>query len=164
MKISLIPLTLFAVAISSLVACKKTNQNNNDSILVPCSLKTKNIDSVGSLISGVYNWAYSTITARGVESYNETPQTINQNRKYIFDKNGTVYYFVNNKQEASYKYEVDYEFKVTNYPLDSSTVIIFSDKQTDYLVDFYRIKICNDSAILTNPYNSISKVEFYKRN
>jgi hypothetical protein len=157
-------LALFVLTIPSLFACKKDNQKGHDSIVVPCNLKTENIDSVRLLIPAVYNWAYSTIIARGVESYNETPRTVHQSRKYIFDKNGTVSYYVNSKQEALYKYEVDYEFKITNYPSDSSTVIIFSDKQTGYRVGFYRVKICNDSAVLTNPFNSVTSIDLFKRN
>jgi hypothetical protein len=43
-------------------------------------------------------------------------------------------------------------------------VVIFKDKQTGSLLDFYRVKICNDSAVLFNPYNSISRIKYYKRN
>jgi hypothetical protein len=157
-------LSLFFLIISPLFACKKGNQKMNDSIMIACDKKTKNIDSVRSLIPGEYNWAYSTIRSRGVESYIETPQTVNESRKYIFDKEGNVNYYINNKAEAAYDYEIDYEFKITNYLSDSSTVIILNDKQTNYLVEFYRIRICNDSTILTNPYNSISRVDYYKRN
>jgi hypothetical protein len=148
----------------SLLACKKEKQKITDSITVPCDKKTKNIDSVRTLISGVYNWKYSTVIARGVDSYVETPQTTGQTQKYVFDKNSIASYYVNNRLTAEYNYVVDYEFKITNYPSDSSTIVIFKDKQTGYLLDFYRVKICNDSAVLFNPYSSISRTNYYERN
>lgn len=164
MRSSLRFIFFFAIMLLSLLACKKEKQKITDPITVPCDKKTKNIDSVRKLISGVYNWKYSTVIARGVDSYVETPQTIGQTQKYIFDKENSATYYLNDRLNAEYNYEVDYEFKVTNYLSDSSTLVIFKDKQTGSLLAFYRIKICNDSAVLFNPYNSISRVDFYKRN
>jgi hypothetical protein len=148
----------------SLTSCKKNSQKDKDTVVVYCVKKTNNIDSVRGLIQGIYNWKYSKVTARGVDSYIETPQTIGQTQKYVIDKNNSASYYVNNILNAEYNYEVDYEFKITNYPSDSSTVVIFKDKQTGSLLDFYRVKICNDSAVLFNPYNSISRIKYYKRN
>lgn len=148
----------------SLLSCKKNSQKNNDPIVVYCNKKTKNIDSVRILIQGFYNWKYSTVISRGVESYIETPQTIGQTQKYIFCKNSSASYYVNNKLNAEYNYEIDYEFKITNYLSDSSTIVILKDKKTGYVIDFYRVEICNDSAVLYNPYNSISRINYFERN
>lgn len=76
------------------------------------------------------------VNAMAVPTYKETPETTNENREYVFYKNGSVGYYINKKLQASYNYEIDYEFRVTNYPSDSSTVIIFRNVQNNFWLIF----------------------------
>ena len=100
----------------------------------------------------------------GNPSFTETPTTTGVNYKYVFNKNATVDYFENNTLKSSDNYVIDYEFKVTTYPLDSATIVIIKDKQTGQRKDFFRPWLCNDSARFYNPYNSIDIQRYFKRN
>lgn len=140
------------------VACKK------DSIFyVDCSHKTNDINKVKEMIAGTYTWTH---TCRYYFTFQDTltPQNQGRTEKYIFNKNGAVIFIENNQTQWIKNYEVDYEFKVTQYQLDSATIIIIKDSQTGQRTQFFRPYLCNDSARFFNPYSSITIVNFYKRN
>ena len=79
------------------------------------------------MIAGTYNW---TKTYRYYFTFQDTltPQNQGRTEQYSFDKNGTVSFFANHQIQWTNNYEVDYEYKVTSYPLDSATIIIIKDK------------------------------------
>lgn len=140
-------------------ACKKEKLPN-----VPCSDKSNSIETVKKLLPGSYSWTYSIITYLGNNSSIETPSSTGTNYKYVFDKNGTVYYYENAVLKSTDAFTIDYEFKVTTYSSDSATIIIISDKQSGQRKDFFRPYLCNDSALFYNPYNSIDSKRYFKRN
>lgn len=118
---------------------------------------------VKGLIAGTYDW---TKTYRIYSTFKDTltPQNQGTTEQYRFEKNGTVSFWTNNLIQWTNNYEVDYEFKVSTYPLDSATIVIIKDKQTGQRTQFFRAFLCNDSAYFYNPYSSITIVNFYKRN
>ena len=140
-------------------SCKKETIPN-----INCATKTNDIENVRQLLSGTYNWAYTTVRMRGNPTFTETPNTMSLNYKYIFNKNGTVDYYENNALKSTDNYVIDYEFKVTTYPSDSATIVIIKDKQTGQRKEFFRPWLCNDSARFYNPYNSIDSQRYFKRN
>ncbi|MBS1919113.1 MAG: hypothetical protein JST17_02560 [Bacteroidetes bacterium] len=140
------------------VACKKDFIPN-----VSCSEKSNSIKIAMKLLPGSYSWAYTKVTNQS-GSYLETPTSTGLNYKYIFQKNGTVNYYEGDTLKSSDNYEIDYEFKVTTYPSDSSTIVIISDKQNGQRKDFFRPYLCNDSALFYNPYNSVDFKRYFKRN
>ncbi|HEY8657971.1 MAG TPA: hypothetical protein VIL78_02980 [Hanamia sp.] len=140
------------------VACKKDITPN-----VSCSEKSNSIEIVRNLLPGSYSWAYTIVTYQGGGSI-ETPSSTGLNYKYVFDKNGTVYYYENDMLKSTDVYNIDYEFKVTTYPSDSATIVIISNKQNGQRKDFFRPYLCNDSALFYNPYNSIDNKRYFKRN
>ncbi len=77
--------------------------------------------------------------------------------------NGTVSFVENNQNQWTRNYEIDYEFKVTQYQLDSATVVIIKDPETGQRTQFFRPFMCSDTAYFYNPYSSILTVNFYKR-
>jgi len=131
---------------------------------INCSAKINDIENVRLLISGTYNWAYTTVRMMGNPTFTETPTTTGLNYKYIFNENGTVDYYENNALKSTNNYVIDFEFKITSFPSDSATIIIIKDKQTGQRKDFFRPWLCNDSARFYNPYNSIDKQRYFKRN
>ena len=140
-------------------SCKKEIIPN-----INCSVKINDIENVRLLISGTYNWAYTTIRMMGNPTFTETPTTTGLNCKYIFNKNGTVDYYENNVLKSTNNYIIDFEFKVTSFPSDSATIIIIKDKQTGQRKEFFQPWLCNDSARFYNPYNSIDRQRNFKRN
>ncbi len=56
----------------------------------------------------------------------ETPPGTGVKYKYVFKSNGQVEYYENDTLKWNNKYIIDYEVKVTTYPLDSATIIIIN--------------------------------------
>ncbi len=141
-----------------IIACKKDSISYTD-----CSNKTNDITKVKAMITGTYTW---TQTYRFYFTFQDTltPQNQGITQKYVFNKNGTVNFFENNQSQWTRSYEIDYEFKVTQYQPDSATVIIIKDPQTGQRTQLFRPYLCNDSARFFNPYSSITVVNYYKRN
>jgi len=131
---------------------------------INCSVKTNEIENVRQLLPGSYEWAYTIVWMRGSSPYNETPATTGLHYKYVFKTSGIVDYFENGILKSSDNYVIDYEFKVTTYPLDSATIVIINDKQTGLRKEFFRPWLCNDGARFYNPYNSIDYQRYFKRN
>lgn len=152
-------LFLFLFLTDVLFSCKKDNL-----LSVDCSAKTNDIGKVNKLLSGTYEWAYTTVRMMGNPTYIETPSTTGLNYKYVFNRNGTVAYYENNTLKATDQYFIDYEFKVTSFPSDSATIVIIKDKQTGQRKEFFRPWLCSDSARFYNPYNSIDRQRYFKRN
>ncbi|MCC6289920.1 MAG: hypothetical protein IT249_18740 [Chitinophagaceae bacterium] len=140
------------------VACKKERNDNS------CSEKTNSIDIVKRILPASYSWDYSIVTYPGSNSFIETPASTGMNYKYVFNKNGTVSYYENQVLKTIDTYNIDYEFKISTYPADSSTVVSIIDKQTGQRKEFFRPYLCNDSALFYNPYNSIDTKRYFKRN
>ena len=146
------------ILLLNLSACEKDNFSYSD-----CSHKTNDISNVKAMIAGTYNWTH---TYRYYFTFQDTltPENQGKSEKYVFNKNGTVSFFENNQTQWTRNYEIDYEFKVTQYQLDSATIVIIKDPQTGQRTQFFRPYLCNDSARFFNPYSSVTVVNFYKRN
>jgi hypothetical protein len=142
----------------SFSACKKGNVFYAD-----CSNKTNGINKVKAMITGTYTWTH---TYRYYFTFQDTltPQNEQRTEKYVFNKNGKVSFIKNNQTQWTRNYEIDYEFKVTQYLPDSATIVIIKDPQTGQRTQFFRPYLCNDSARFFNPYSSVTIVNFYKRN
>lgn len=154
-------MTKYLIAIfllSVFAACKKDSFSYAD-----CSLKTNDISNVKALITGTYTWTH---TFRYNYTFQDTltPQNQGRSEKYVFNKNGTVSFVENNQILWTRNFEIDYEFKVTQYQPDSATIVIIKDPQTGQRTQFFRPFLCNDTAYFYNPYSSILTVNFYKRN
>ena len=132
--------------------------------VIDCFAKTNDIIKVRKLMPGSYKWTYSIVNIMGSPTSIETPTSSGLNYKYIFYKDGTVDYYENDTLKTNDNYIVDYELKVTTYPLDSATVIIIKDKNTGQRKNFFRPWLCNDSARFYNPYNSIDVQRNFSRN
>lgn len=140
------------------IACKKDTIPD-----VSCSEKSNSIDIVKKLLPASYSWAYTKIRYQ-IGGETQTPASTGLNYKYTFDKNGIVHYYENDTLKSIGKYVIDYEFKVTTYLSDSATIVIINDSQTGQRKDFFRLYLCNDSALFYNPYSSIDFRRYFKRN
>lgn len=149
------PLLIFSLIF---ITCKKENTPN-----VSCSEKSNSIEISRDLLSGSYSWAYTIVSYQGGSSI-ETPSSTGLNYKYVFEKNGIVYYYENDILKSTDVYKIDYEFKVTTYYSDSATIVIISDRQNGQRKEFFRPYLCNDRALFYNPYNSVDYKRYFKRN
>lgn len=140
------------------IACSKDEMPN-----ISCSQKTNAIEDVKSLIAGTYTWAY-TIETNQEGSSILTPATTGLHYKYVFTRSGNVYYYENDTLKSNDAYTIDYEFKATAFPSDSSTIVLIKDKQSGLPKDFFRPYLCSDSSLFYNPYRSIDYRRYFKRN
>ncbi len=146
---------LFIILI--VVSCSK-----DDLPKIDCAAKTNRIEDIKKLMVGSYDWTYTKVNYQSGSAI-ETPLSTGLRYKYVFKANGQVDYFQNDTLQWSDDYLIDYEFKVTTYAPDSSTVIIINDKQTGQREEFFRPYLCNDSAKFYNPYNSVDFQRYFKR-
>ena len=153
------PVFLLFMLVTFTFSCKKETIPN-----INCSSKTNSIENAKLLLAGTYTWAYTIVRMMGTPTFTETPSTTGLNYKYFFNKNGTVDFYEGNVLKSTDNYFIDYEFKVTTYPSDSATIVIIIDKQTGLRKEFFRPWLCNDSARFYNPYNSIDRQRYFKRN
>ena len=139
-------------------ACTKDNFSHAD-----CSKKTNEITKVKAMIAGTYTWTH---TYRYYFTFQDTltPQNQGRTEEYVFNSNGTVSFIENNQEQWTRNYDIDYEFKVTQYQPDSATIVIIKDPQTGQRTQFFRPHLCNDSARFYNPYFFMTIFNFYKRN
>lgn len=140
-----------------LSSCKKDNIFN-----ISCDNKLNSMDVIKEYLPGTYEWSYSRISYQ-VGGSIENPTSTGLHYKYNFLKNGRVNYYENNILKSTDNYLIDYEFRVTTYPSDSSTIIIINDTQTGQRKSFFRPYLCNDSALFYNPYSSINLKRYFKR-
>jgi len=153
------PIFLLLVLVAVMHSCKKETLP-----AINCSTKTNDIVNARLLISGTYTWAYTIVRMRGNPVFTESPATTGQSFRYVFNKNGTVDYYESNALKSSDYYVIDYEYTITGFPSDSATIVIIKDKQTGQRKEFFRPWLCNDSAQFYNPYNSIDRQLYFKRN
>ncbi len=128
-----------------------------------CIRKTNNLDTVKQMIVGTYDWAFTHYQAWRQPAEIWTPTNRYLTYRYIFRPNNEVEYYENRRHIWTNNYTVDYEFTVTNYPLDSATNTIITDKITGQRMQYFRAYICNDSAKFYNPYSSVDLVRYFRR-
>jgi hypothetical protein len=161
-------LFLFISILIGLSACKKDSYETNlpTAIKYPamsCLRKTNQIDTVKTMIVGTYDWAYTFHRLWRQEAQIWTPQNQGLTYRYVFKPNAEVEYYENQKLQWTNNYIVDYEFKVSTFPLDSAATVIINDKISGQRMEYFRAYICNDSTIFYNPYSSIDVVRHFGR-
>ncbi|HYH16246.1 MAG TPA: hypothetical protein VD794_13550 [Flavisolibacter sp.] len=136
------------LASSLFFACKK--EKEKDPITISCNKRTNKLEEVKQLIAGRYEWAYTNERGR-VREATHTPASTGSTHRYVFDKGGTVKYYENDQLIWERSYEVDYDLRITSYPLDSNAVVIIRDKATQVRQDYFWAYLCNDSALFYHP-------------
>ena len=161
-------LSFLILILISLASCRKEGNETKlpTAIKYPsmsCLRKTNQIDTVKAMIVGTYDWAYTSYRPYRQEAQIWTPQNQGLTYRYVFKPNAEVDYYENNRLQWTNNYTVDYEFKVSTYQLDSATMVIIYDKTSGQRVQYFRAYLCNDSAILYNPYSSVDIVRYFGR-
>lgn len=138
MKLYLIILILL---ISS---CKKDDISYN----VPCSTPTNDIIISRQLLLG--NWIWVSELYREQLSGQlvlKTPQTEGYTKQLtVYDS--LLEFFKNNSFEQKYLYDFVIEKSITNYPDDTTNVLVFKDFTTGQRSNYVHYKICNDTLTL----------------
>ncbi len=150
----------FIILIFLLGACKKDNINYN----IPCSKPTNDITISKCIIIGNWTWVSELYRDRLLGQYIlRTPQTEGFTRQLIAG-NATLEYFKNNAFEQKYRYELVIEKSITNYPDDSTNVLVFKDHTTGQRSNYVHYKICNDTLTLNFQIRSdIAGIEKWKK-
>ncbi len=128
-------------------SCKK-EESPPVSYNIPCSQPIQ--DSIISkfLFQGNWKWIseYYTVPFTG-NVIIKTPATEGYSRNMTIDA-AVIEFFKNDTLEAKFKYNIEKELTVTNYPDDSAYVLVFYDYMTNISTNYVHFKICNDSLRL----------------
>ena len=127
-----------------LSACKKHTLQYN----ISCNNPTNNIDISYQLIRGNWTWVseYYVQPFTGNIFY-RTPISEGYT-KQILASNSTFEYLKNGRFEQRYHYEFVIEKTLTNYPDDTTNVLVFKNFETGQSTNYVHYKICNDTLTL----------------
>lgn len=124
--------------------CKKEDLNYN----IPCNKPTNDIAISKKLIVGKWTWVSELYWGRLTGQYIlKTPQTEGYTRQLTVS-NSTLVYFKNNILAEKYRYDLVDEKSVTNYPSDSTNVLVFKDYSTGLRTNYVHYLVCNDTLTL----------------
>lgn len=135
----------FIIFIFLFSACKKEDTVHYD---IPCTNPSNNIDVSNALIIGNWTWVseYYVQPFTG-NVFLRTPQSEGYT-KQLRVANSILEYFKNNTFNQKYRYEFVNENSITNFPDDSTNVLVFKDYLTEQRTNYVHYKICNDTLTL----------------
>ncbi|MFZ6025869.1 MAG: hypothetical protein ACOYVG_15610 [Bacteroidota bacterium] len=132
------------ILIFLLASCKKDKVQYN----IPCISPTNNIKISENLILGKWIWVseYYVQPFTG-NIFLKTPQSEGYTRQ-LNVYSDMLEFFKNNSFEQRYRYEFVIENSITNYPDDTTNVLVFKDYSTGQRSNYVHYKICNDTLTL----------------
>ena len=159
----------FIFATLILLACNKSHQLDEQTefpavVRFPSlnrPRQTNKIDTIRLMMAGTYEWVRTHSLAPGYDKL-ETPQTKGLTQRFVFMADGRVEYYENRIRKWANRYDIDYEFMVSTYPLDSNAMVIIRDTSGQRM-QYFRPYLSNDSALFYNPYSSISDFRYFSR-
>lgn len=138
------------ILIFLLSACKKDKVHYD----ISCDKPSNDISISSQLIIGSWTWVSELYRQQSNGQYIlKTPQTEGYTRK-LTASNSTIEYFKNNTFEQKYRYEFVIEKSITNYPDDTTNVLVFKDFVTGQRSNYVHYKICNDTLTLNFQFRS----------
>ena len=136
----------FIIIIISLLitACKKDKSHYN----IPCNNPTNDIRISKDLIMGKWTWVSELYRDQLTgQLILKTPQSEGYTRQ-LFASNSVLEYSKNHTFEQKYLYEFVIEKSITNFPDDTTNVLVFKDYTTGQRSNYVHYKICNDTLTL----------------
>lgn len=137
----LIFLTLIFLVVTG---CKKENVHN-----IPCSNPTNDISISYQLLKGKWTWVSELYREQLTGQYIlKTPATEGYTKERTFEKNLTGEFFKNYVSLGLYRYEIVTERTITNFPDDTTNVLVFKDYSSGNRTNYVHYKVCNDTLTL----------------
>ncbi len=128
-----------------IIACRKNKIHYN----ITCNNPTNDINISRELIIGKWTWVSELYREQLTGQYIlKTPATEGYTKQRTFEKNLTGDFFKNNVSVGLYRYEIVTENTITNFPDDTTNVLVFKDYTTGQRSNYVHYKICNDTLTL----------------
>lgn len=127
-----------------IIACRKNKIHYN----ITCNNPTNDINISRELIIGKWTWVSKLYREQLTgQLILKTPQSEGYTRQ-MFASNSVLEYFKNYTFKQKYSYEFTIERAITNYPDDTTNVLVFKDYNTGQRSNYVHYKICNDTLTL----------------
>ncbi len=142
-------LNLFALS-----ACKKENVKGPYVPIARCVDLTSNMDTINLYIQGSWEWVEEyRVTRYNGEEYitPNSPNSYHLNLKLFGD---TARFFVNNRPDSVYRFRIQRELEITNYPTDSLPVLVYYSFFTGQRKSYVPLVICINQLLMQHQYVS----------
>ncbi len=131
--------------------CKK----HEIEISIPCTNAIQDSIISKSLMRGTWNWVseYYVQLFTG-NTFLKTPTTEGYTRKLVFLNDAELQFFKNNALIEKYKYNIERESVYSNYPDDSTYVLVFKDYTSSIITNYVYFTVCSNTLTLNFQYRS----------
>ena len=139
------------VIISFFSQCKKHEIEPT----IPCTDPIQDSAISKSLMRGTWNWVseYYVQPFTG-NVFFKTPSTEGYTRKIVFLNESELQFFKNNTLQDKYKYDIEREKVYTNFPLDSTYVLVFKDYTSSTETNYVYFTVCSNTLLLNFQFRS----------
>ena len=143
---------LILICIIFLPACKKEVKPYTP--IERCADLTNNLDSINKYIQGTWERMEEVRLERLTGLLYSHPNTPGW-RNYIYKFSGdTVTMYNNGIQDSVYRFKIQRELEITNFPMDSSVVMVYYSFFTGLRRRYIPIVICKTQLIFLNNLSS----------
>lgn len=119
-----------------------------------CVGLTRNIDTISKYIHGNWEWVEEYRVTRYEGGHYITPDSPNSYHLTLKLSADTARFFVNNRPDSIYRFKIQRELEITNYPTDSLPVIVYYSFNTGQRKSYVQIMICRDQLLMQHQYVS----------
>lgn len=135
-------------------ACKKEKQDGPYVPVVRCADLTRNIDTINHFIKGNWDWAeeYRVTRLNGGEYI--TPSSPGSYHTLLKLSGDTARFFKNGQPDSVYRFRIQRESEISNYPPDSLPVLVYYSFYTGLRRTYVPVMICKDQLIMQHQYVS----------
>lgn len=148
------PATLFIFVLFIFGSCNKSKIGKPYTPITRCFDITRNLDTINLYIMGNWEWVeeYRVSRYNGEEYF--TPNSPNSYHLDLKLSGDTANFFINNKPDSVYRFRIQREFEITNYPTDSMPIIVFYSFFTSQRRSYVPIMICKTQLLMQHQYVS----------
>ena len=130
-----------------------------------CPDLTRNMDTINKYIHGTWQWLEEKRYDRYKNEYVYfTPKTPGWYNLSISLSGDTIRFFKNNIPDSVYRFKIQRELEITNYPTDSLPVIAYYSFYNGVIRNYVPIMMCKKQMLLQYQFDSdIAGEDVYQR-
>ena len=143
----------FLLVVCLVYSCKKEEETKPYEPIQRNPDLSRNIDSINKYIQGTWEWKEELrVSWDGIRYL--TPQTPGMHHDYLKLSNDTARFFRDNKYDSVYKFRIQRELEITNYPTDSMWVIVYYSFYTGLRRSYVPILISKNQLLMQHQFVS----------
>ena len=144
-------LLVAGIAILFIYGCEKEEKPYVP--VVRCTSLTRDIDTINTFIHGTWEFLEELRCSWDGCQY-LTPKSPGMNRITLKLSNDTARFFKNSMPDSVYKFRIQREFEISNYPPDSLPVIVYYSFYTGLRRTYVPIMICENQLLMQHQFVS----------